>query len=63
MRGRWEAEIFMRDPEVFPTMNPDLFGEPMKRMKVDLQVKEGTLIPEDIKAVKKEWKAKLKAKK
>ena len=53
----------MRDPEVFPTMNPDLFGEPMKRMKVDLQSKEGTLIPEDIKAVKKELKAKLKAKK
>ena len=47
----------MRDPEVFPTMNPDLFGEPMKRMKVDLQFKEGTLIPEDIKAVKKELKA------
>ena len=53
----------MRYPEVFPTMNPDLFGEPMKRMKVDLQFKEGTLIPEDIKAVKKELKAKLKAKK
>lgn len=35
----------------------------MKRMKVDLQFKEGTLIPEDIKAVKKELKAKLKAKK
>ena len=65
MRGRWEARVFERDPEVFPALDKELFGEPMKRMKIEPLpgAKEYSFVPEDLKALKKELKAKAKAKK
>lgn len=63
--GRWEAKVFERDPEVFPALDKELFGDPMKRMKIEpLQgAKEFSFVPEDVKLLKKELKAKAKAKK
>ena len=55
--------MFARDPELFPKLDINLFGEPMKRMKIEVSNRETSLIPEDVKALKKEWKAKMKSKK
>ena len=63
MRYRWEGTVFARDPEMFPELDPNLFGEPMKRMKVEIKNGDTSLIPEDVKALKKEWKMKMKSKK
>ena len=62
---RWEGIVFARDPELFPTLETELFGEPMKRMKVPKvpDQENATLIPKDLKALKKELKAKAKARK
>ena len=62
MTSRWEATVFVRDPEVFPELDPNLFGEPMKRMKIEIENGDTSLIPEDVKALKKEWKMKMRAK-
>ena len=62
---RWEGRVFQRDPELFPALEQDLFGEPMRRMKIDPvpDAKEYSFVPEDLKALKKELKAKAKSKK
>ena len=61
---RWEGTVFARDPELFPELDSELFGEPVKRMKVEKLPDQdaGTLIPKDMKALKKELKAKAKSK-
>lgn len=54
----------MRDPEIFPALESDLFGEPIKRMKVEKVESDKTVfVPEDLKALRKELKSKAKAKK
>lgn len=56
--------MFARDPELFPELDSELFGEPVKRMKVEKtpDQESGTLIPKDMKALKKELKMKHKSK-
>ena len=46
-------------------MEKDLFGEPMRRMKIDPvpDAKEYSFVPEDLEELKKELKAKAKSKK
>lgn len=60
---RWEGRVFQRDLEIFPKLETDLFGEVVKRMKVDKVETEDVFVPEDLKSLKKELKAKSKAKK
>ena len=62
MMCRWEGRVFMRDPEIFPALESDLFGEVVKRMKVEKVVNEKVFVPEDLKALRKELKAQAKAK-
>lgn len=61
---RWEGRVFQRDPEIFPALDTELFGESVKRMKVPKEeVDTDPFVPEDLKALKKSLKAKAKAKK
>ena len=64
MSDRWEGIVFARDPELFPELDDQLFGEPVKRMKIDKipDQETATLIPADLKALKKELKLKAKSK-
>ena len=54
----------MRDPEIFPTLDNELFGEPVKRMKVEkVEADKKAFVPDDLKALRKELKSKSKSKK
>lgn len=51
-----------RDPEIFPALETELFGEIVKRMKVDKVENDKSFVPENLKALRKEMKAKAKSK-
>lgn len=57
--------MFERDPEVFPALDKELFGEPMEadEDRAPAGAKEFSFVPEDLKALKKELKAKAKKEK
>ena len=52
----------MRDPEIFPALESDLFGEVVKRMKVEKVENEKVFVPEELKALRKELKVQAKSK-
>ena len=56
--------MLVRDPEIVPTLDPELFGEAVKRMKVEkVEVDKNAFVPADLKALRKELKSKSKSKK
>lgn len=52
----WEGLVFTRDPEFFPELNKELFGDSVKRLKMKYSDVPRTIIPQDWKSVKKSMK-------
>lgn len=53
---RWFEEELMRDVECFPRLKEENYGSHLSRMKVEVEEKQSSIVPRDMKSVLKKYR-------